>query len=384
MFNMDMNGDGREDLVVTWETETFGGYDDGLSNTSTNPQTQRYDDLGNTLVSIYFQDASGRLVADGAVYDTKSWTAGAPLFFEDFNLDGHVDFWLGSYGQKPSEFDQLVFINNGKGQFANPQNRMFSTDEAFPSWYKTSPFFFDANNDGTVDVVAVDQVFAAGNTHSIGQELRTFLSDKPAYNINGNNKFLAVLKDQTFDGGAGTDTAIFSGAFRDYTVSSNDQGHITLTDKIAGRDGTDSFVNVERFTFDDGTIALDINGTAGQAYRLYKAALDRVPDAEGLGYWISALDTGASLKNVATGFVDSIEFRNNFYGDGSNATFVRALYNNVLDRDPDQAGFDFWVNGLNNGADRAGVLVGFSESPENYSNTIGLIGGGIVYQEWVA
>lgn len=168
-----------------------------------------------------------------------------------------------------------------------------------------------------------------------------------------------------------------------YTITINSLQKISVTDKIAGRDGQDSFVNVERFRFDDVTLAIDIDRNPGQAYRLYKAALDRVPDAEGLGYWIHALDNGASLKNVATGFVDSPEFRNNFYGDGSNGTFVTALYNNVLDRAPEQAGYDFWVNALATGTSRADVLVGFSESPENYNNTIGLIGSGIVYQEYL-
>lgn len=168
-----------------------------------------------------------------------------------------------------------------------------------------------------------------------------------------------------------------------YTITINSSQKISVTDNIAGRDGRDSFVNVERFKFDDVTLAIDIDRNPGQAYRLYKAALDRTPDPQGLGFWINALDNGASLKTVATGFVDSPEFRIKFYGDGSNGTFVTALYNNVLDRAPEPEGYNFWVNALASGTSRADVLVGFSESPENYHNTIDLIGSGILYQEYI-
>lgn len=382
MFNMDLNGDGREDLLVMWETEPSGGINDGMSNLTGDSTVTRYKDLSNTVFSVYFQDATGRLVADQGYINGADATGGPPLFFEDFNLDGHVDFWVGTWFGKPSNFDSLVYINDGTGHFSHPKN-MFTTSESFPDWYTLQPYFFDANNDGAVDVVATNGIFPPGSSQTIGQEVRTFLSDSPAYNINGNNKFLAVLTDRTWNGGAGTDTAVFSGAFQDYIVSQNNQGHITLTDKVIGRDGVDSFVNVERFKFDDGVIAIDFDGTAGQAYRLYTAALDREPDLEGLGYWISALDRGESLKNVANAFVNSPEFRTNFYGDGSNATFVTALYNNVLDRAPDAGGYDYWLGALNRGESRADVLLGFSESPENYANAVQLTGGAVVYQEWM-
>jgi Domain of unknown function (DUF4214)/FG-GAP-like repeat len=327
------------------------------------------------------------LLGSNAFYSLDCTSTASPLHFEDFNLDGHVDFWVASHIANPNNFDKCVYINDGKGNFANPKTPMFAISESFPQWELITSYFFDANNDGAIDVVATRPIFAGvqsgSSNRTIGQEVVTFLSTTPAYDINGNNKFLAVLSDRTYDGGAGTDTAVFSGAFQDYVVSWNEAGHLTLTDKVVGRDGTDSFVNVERFKFDNGVIALDFGGTAGQAYRLYTAALDRAPDAEGLGYWISALDRGASLQSVARGFVDSTEFQTNFYGDGSNATFVTALYNNVLDRAPDAEGYNFWLNALNRGADRADILLGFSESPENYATAVELTGGAVVYQEWV-
>jgi hypothetical protein len=385
MFNMDLNGDGREDLLVVWETEPSGGINDGLSNLSGNPQVSRYSDLGDSVFSVYFQDASGKLVADNTFY-TGDPTAGAPLFFEDFNLDGYVDFWITSYFGRPHTFDKFVFINDGTGHFTNPKTPMFNipySKEFFANYYTISPFFFDANNDGAIDVVATGGVYPDPPTRTIGEEVRTFLSESPAYDINGNNKFIASLADKTFDGGAGVDTAIFSGKFSDYTITANALGQLTIIDKVLGRDGKDSFVNVEKFKWDNGVIDVNINNNASQAYRLYKAALDRVPDDGGLTYWIGQLDSGAEIHNVASGFVNSTEFRNNFYGDGSNTAFVTALYNNVLDRNPDAGGYAFWNDVLSNGSSRESTLVGFSESPENRANTTGLIVDKIAYQEWL-
>ena len=44
------------------------------------------------------------------------------------------------------------------------------------------------------------------------------------------------------------------------------------------------------------------------------------------------------------------------------------MYTNVLHRTPDQDGYQWWVHAVIAGADRAGVVVGFSESAENEAN----------------
>jgi len=377
MFNMDLNGDGREDLLVVWETEPSGGIDDGMSNMSGNPQATRYSDLGNSVLSVYFQDASGKLVADNTFYNGDN-TAGVPLFFEDFNLDGYVDFWISSYFARPTNFDQYVFINDGTGHFAHPKTPMFSTKESFTDWYTLSPFFFDANNDGAIDVVATRGVFPSPPSRTIGEEVRTFLSDSPAYNIKDNNKLITALADKTWDGGAGVDTAVFSGKFSDYKIKENNLGQVTTTDNTSGRDGQDSFVNVERYKFDDCVIARDIDGNAGQTYRVYKAAFNRTPDNGGLKYWIQQMDGGKKLSEVASGFIESNEFKSLYGANPTSDQFVAKLYNNVLGRTPDAGGFNYWVGLLNNKQiDMTSTLVNFSESTENQAGVIGVIQNGI-------
>lgn len=176
--------------------------------------------------------------------------------------------------------------------------------------------------------------------------------------------------------------------YAQYSILSS-QANIT---KAAGQDnyflsrnGTrDELTNIERLQFLDKNIALDIDDNAGQAYRLYKAAFDREPDSAGLGYWINDLDNGRSLVEISQGFIDSAEFRLSTGINPSQENFITLLYTNVLNRTPDQAGFDYWINDLNQGTSYAGALASFSESIENKANVIGLIENGISYDQWVA
>lgn len=140
----------------------------------------------------------------------------------------------------------------------------------------------------------------------------------------------------------------------------------------------------ERIRFEDGSLALDTHGNAGEAYRLYQAAFDRAPDEQGLGFWIKQLDDGMSLESVASGFANSAEFTQR-YGSTTDDSFVKNLYQNVLDRAPDQSGLDFWVHELQSGVmNRDQVLVSFSESNENQLAVVGQIQNGINYQEFIS
>jgi serralysin len=60
--------------------------------------------------------------------------------------------------------------------------------------------------------------------------------------------------------------------------------------------------------------------------------------------------------------------------------FITLLYNNVLGRKPDATGLADWQRAFDQGSSRAEVLIGFSESPENQANVIGLIANGIQYE----
>ncbi len=191
----------------------------------------------------------------------------------------------------------------------------------------------------------------------------------------------ATAGNNYIDGGNGTDTVIFSGNRANFTIAKTgaSTGAYTVTDQ-AGTGGTDVLVNVERLQFGDKMVGFDVTGNGGQAYRLYQAAFDRAPDQAGLGFWIKALDSGFSLRDAAAGFIASPEFASLYGSNPSNTAFITKLYNNVLHRAPEQEGFDFWLNAMNNHiVDQAEILVQFSESQENQAQLLGVIGSGFDY-----
>lgn len=205
------------------------------------------------------------------------------------------------------------------------------------------------------------------------------------YGDDGNDVFIGGAGDDLLHGGAGIDTARYTAGRDNYTIAgSAATGTWTIHERVAGmNDNRDQLESIERVQFANRTLALDLDGAAGQAYRIYRAAFDRAPDEIGLGYWIATLDRGASLGAVAGGFADSREFRDMYGAAPGNAAVVGLLYRNVLDRAPDDSGFAFWLDVLDSGRDNvAGVLASFSESGENVAAVADLIGQGIAYQPW--
>jgi len=200
-------------------------------------------------------------------------------------------------------------------------------------------------------------------------------------NAGPGNDAIYLLKDNQFvDGGEGLDTAFFTGVKSRYSVDLS--GPSATVRDLIGSDGLNTLINIERIVFSDVGVATDIGGVAGQAYRIYKAAFDRAPDLSGLGFWINAMDKGVTLTTVAGGFIRSAEFQSR-YGAASDTDFIKLLYENVLDRQPDDGGYAFWQNAMERGLSREGVLVEFSESPENKAYVSGLIAGGIEYTPFI-
>ncbi len=117
-------------------------------------------------------------------------------------------------------------------------------------------------------------------------------------------------------------------------------------------------------TFDQVT---GINDATGEMFRLYNAAFARFPDADGLKYWIGNFTAGIDdSRAVSSSFLASAEFKQRYGENITNDRYVEALYENVLGRDYDQSGYNYWLGNLNNGIEtRYELLLGFAESIEN-------------------
>lgn len=169
-------------------------------------------------------------------------------------------------------------------------------------------------------------------------------------------------------GGSGADVALYSVA-RDsaLVIIEPDRTLVTINSE------TDSLTTIERITFSDGTLVLDVeNDIAATVYRLYGAAFDRPPDNVGLSWNVAALEErGLSLKQLADAFLQSAEFIELYGEDVSVSTYVGLLYNNVLDRAPDAGGLEAWTSNLDADViDRTDALLGFSDSQENINAVV--------------
>ena len=235
----------------------------------------------------------------------------------------------------------------------------------------TGPTYYDgSNNLGIAFGVTIENVMGGtGNDYIIGN--------------NANNIFIGGSGNDTIDGGQSIDTIIFTGKQSNYNITLAGTGFSIIDTK--GSDGTVTEINVEKLRFPDHTLTIQTapTETLAESYRMYKAAFDRAPDYSGLGYWYSIMNKGESITEVAENFINSTEFKEMYGTNPTDQTFVTLLYQHVLDRTPDQNGYDFWINSLHT-ISRAQELAYFSESAENKANLTGIIANGIIYEEYTA
>ena len=125
---------------------------------------------------------------------------------------------------------------------------------------------------------------------------------------------------------------------------------------LVGGAGDDRLMaGIQNETFDDA---------AASVARLYQAVLGRDADPIGHYHWTQRLVEGAlDGEEIAERFVGSLEFQR-VYGGIDDADFVTLLYENVLNRAPDEGGFTGWTRNLDNGMARSDVVWAFSESQE--------------------
>lgn len=158
-------------------------------------------------------------------------------------------------------------------------------------------------------------------------------------------------------GGAGMDTAVIEGDFFDFNFQFS-RGGVAVTDKTDSDEGTDFLNGIETVQFDDGALDLTVLDGAAQLEadqlqlltELYVAYFDRAPDAGGLLFWGDALEGGTTLPEIAALFFEEEETQEKMPGDLPTEAFVDLAYQNLLERDPDQAGKEYWVRELDTGS----------------------------------
>jgi hypothetical protein len=216
-----------------------------------------------------------------------------------------------------------------------------------------------------------------GTPESVKSSATSLVTNVPPQTVTGtagnDSSLTGGNGNDAIDGLAGLDTAVYTARMAAYTISPT---------AISGPEGSDTFTSIERLQFLDANLAFDLDGNAGQVYRLYQAAFNRTPDLSGLGGWIAAMDDGMPLLTIASKFMESAEFQSLYGANPTNAQFVANLYTNALHR-PSQQDAGSAAGGVNqlasNALTKAQALVNFSESAENKASVLTVISGGITY-----
>ncbi|KQV51585.1 hypothetical protein ASC93_08465 [Massilia sp. Root335] len=399
VVNADTTAPGAPTLAVTKNANGYAaGSNPAVTGAAEANATVKVYTADNTLVGTATADASGvwsltttKAFVDGtgySIFATATDAAGntsAASSAVTFNIDAHAPVIPVATLSYTEGGNQATFSGTGEagttielirgGDFVDIATTTVGADGKWS--VTTSPL---PNATYTVSAVSVD---LADNATSAASTMGfTVASSANLAGTTGNDKLTATAGNNAIDGQAGIDTVVYAGQRANYTVAKETLG-FGVTDKV-GDGGHDAVINVERLQFSDGAVALDISGSAGQAFRLYQAALDRPAESAGLGFWIYQLDHGLTLDDMVQDIIkNQPEFTQKYGANPTDAQFVNLLYANVLHRAPDAAGYDFWVNALaHHDTTQVGIVKFFSESPENQAQVIGTIQDGIAYTPW--
>ncbi|MHB1123079.1 MAG: hypothetical protein ACYC0T_10215 [Ramlibacter sp.] len=173
----------------------------------------------------------------------------------------------------------------------------------------------------------------------------------------------------TLDGAAGIDGAFYTGERAGYQVAKSG-GAWQVADRT-GLDGVDTLVNVERLSFEDVSVALDLEGNAGTVARILGAVFGRhaVASTELAGIGLRLADTGTSAEALVQLALD------HRLGPWHTADdVVNLLYTNVVGIPPPQQQVAVYRGWLDSGLyTEAGLGLYAAQTGENEAG-IGLAG----------
>lgn len=141
--------------------------------------------------------------------------------------------------------------------------------------------------------------------------------------------------------------------------------------------GTAALIDLDQLGSADHRLVFGTDTEAALVESVYRGLLGRESEAAGAGYWIEQLEHGMSEQHMIASVMASAEF--NARGLGSDAQFIEALYTDLLGREYDLAGFDYWNQVLSEGMARQGVFQGFLSSDEHRINLLGIMSEGVDY-----
>jgi hypothetical protein len=144
---------------------------------------------------------------------------------------------------------------------------------------------------------------------------------------------------------------------------------VTVTDRV-GNGGAAPLVGITNIDFNDMTVNLTVADVAKtiaasdlqSIVELYTAFFNRVPDADGMVYWIGQFKGGQTIVQLANtfyGIAASTDFSalTGYSATMTSGAFVNIIYVNVLGHPADNDGLAYWTGQLDSGTQSRGQLV---------------------------
>ncbi len=302
---------------------------------------------------------------------------------------------------KPSSFElEKIFKEKNLGISGYIANIGSSSNDQLTGSSSDETFFSSEGSDIIDGGAGIDISVYSGkfSDYSFTRNVNSLkVADQRSGNKNGtdtlSNFEYIQFTDQTVEESKVDIIKTYSGEFSDYKFYKKENGSY----QIKTNDGFEDITGIPLITFSgeatdssfkNVSAIVDIKGSfdqvtglntdSGKMFRLYNASFKRLPDPDGLRYWIGNFSSGKDDERaVASSFLASAEFKQRYGENVSDSTYVNTLYKNVLNRDADDSGLNYWLGQLNSGAEtRYEVLLGFSESVENiglFSEMTGLV-----------
>ncbi|HWW70715.1 MAG TPA: M10 family metallopeptidase C-terminal domain-containing protein [Duganella sp.] len=248
--------------------------------------------------------------------------------------------------------------------------------------------------DGTANLTIAWDVVIENATGGSGDD--TLIGNSVANRLQGNGGRNVI------DGGAGIDTAVYSGNLSAYNITATGNGGYTVTARAdAGQ--SDTLTGIERLALADGTMALGVTSLADDplqaqyvalAQKFYVGYFGRAADAGGLANMVaqfaaakvptsiaeftSAYQTNAVVKGLVDSFGNSAESARLYHG--TSQEFVTAIYEHLLGRAPDAGGLAFWSGALDadNGLARGLAALSIMSGAERNTTTQGLVDAALI------
>lgn len=315
---------------------------------------------------------------ENGVFQTEWSTSDYLMLYGDAH-SGSYYMWLGGYWNANDYIWQEVSIPAGQkavldfwykvepgSSVADAKDTMFVEVDSISNTKLLTLFSIAAPTvaTGWKQSAPLDLSAFAGQTIRIRFSGTTGTSSKTSFYID--DTALTLVGAISANTSGSTANIVFSGNRSNYSIVKN-ASTFTVTNKTSSE--AKMVTGAQSIVFSDVSINLGIADKAktlalsdlNSLIELYIAYLGRVPDADGLGYWIDQFKSGRSLEDIGkTFYAAAIQFPDltGYSATMSDADFIQIVYKNVLGRTSvDTAGMTYWSSSLAKGVETRGTLV---------------------------